>query len=143
MFSPRTKYTVKCRPIYFTHWQTTLVEWLKNHMCRKPFLSDFHLKQYISKGRFSVETNHHMSTLFNGVHLYQPGITTFTGLTDPSALQGIQIQNNMFALARQLWRPQEHVSSRVFGGYMPTVNSINKDSSNSTTFLLHWVEERA
>lgn len=43
---------------------------------------------------------------------------TFMGITDPSALQGIQMQTNMFALATQPWRTQEYVSSGVFGGYV-------------------------
>jgi len=70
-------------------------------MCRKSFLSDFLVKLYTSKGKFSVETNHHISTVFNGVQLYQQGFMTFTGFTDPSALQGIQMQTNRFALAAQ------------------------------------------
>ena len=51
---------------------------------------------------------------------------TFMGIINPSALQGIQMQTNMFVLATQPGRTQEHVSSGVFGGYMPTVNSINR-----------------
>lgn len=70
-------------------------------MCRKSSQADFKLKQHISEGRFSVETKHCVSTIFNGVHLYQEGITTFTGITEPSALQGIQMQMNVFALTTQ------------------------------------------
>lgn len=70
-------------------------------MCRKSSQSDFHLKQHISEGTFSVETNRRVSTILNGVHLYQEGIMTFTGVTEPPALQGIQTQTNVFALTTQ------------------------------------------